>query len=764
MGAPPATPTPLDRLARLGRAVAGERDLPTIFSLAVECCAAGLGATDVFLFVSGDGASGSLTLRAIAPDRPADHRDPLQRQAADCAVQALRQEPDAAGRAEFQDTFLLPAPLFAGNRPAGCLVAVRGSPARRGFDRQEHQFLRAVADYVATAIQSAQLFASHQHQVRELVLLSDVANDCADLGLDPFLPTVNERLCRAMDLDLSALLYLDSQSSELVWGAGYRRGGDLNLMQRRFPIDRSFEGRAVQARHWRRGTLEDIPDPERRTLMSGWGLAHFAAVPMMVRDRIIGVLTAARSDRVISDNELRLLNAVALQVAVAVDNARLLAESQRRASDLALVQSVGTAMAQSLDQRAILRETIDRLFDALECEGIRIYRERDGALEVVMQRGPIAESAGTDKLRTDSAVVRRARHLGRALDFDAESVDEPLRSAFLAHGVGRYAVMPLWIRPAGVGDADGSGSMGILAVVRRAHRAFGPSELGVLNAVGGQLAVALRNAELFEETRQRAEDLATVNAQLRQTQEQFVRRERLAALGGLAALVAHEIRNPLGVIVNSLGFLEKSAELEGDARRAYDIIREETGRLDQIVTDMLDYTRPTEPKLVPGSLERVLRQSLASATTAERARGTRLDEVQSEVIIARDVPLVPMDDRLLHQALINLLSNAYQSLNGAGTVRLEARLDTGGAHAIIGVSDNGPGLTSEARSRLWEPFYTTKAKGSGLGLAMVKRIVDSHRGEISVETVTGSGTRFQITLPVATGSDAVAGEKGGSAS
>jgi len=97
---------------------------------------------------------------------------------------------------------------------------------------------------------------------------------------------------------------------------------------------------------------------------------------------------------------------------------------------------------------------------------------------------------------------------------------------------------------------------------------------------------------------------------------------------------------------------------------------------------------------------------------------------------------------------VNLLSNAYQSLNGLGNVRLEGALSADGHQARISVEDDGPGISSEIKSRLFEPFFTTKAKGSGLGLAMVKRIVDSHHGEISVETSPGKGTRFTIELPL----------------
>jgi len=110
-----------------------------------------------------------------------------------------------------------------------------------------------------------------------------------------------------------------------------------------------------------------------------------------------------------------------------------------------------------------------------------------------------------------------------------------------------------------------------------------------------------------------------------------------------------------------------------------------------------------------------------------------------------------MDERLFHQALVNLLSNAYQALNGPGTVRVEARRSAPGNRIEIEVADNGPGMDDEAKVRLFEPFFTTKAKGSGLGLAVVKRIIDGHKWEIALDTALGRGSRFTISLPLPEG-------------
>jgi signal transduction histidine kinase len=238
--------------------------------------------------------------------------------------------------------------------------------------------------------------------------------------------------------------------------------------------------------------------------------------------------------------------------------------------------------------------------------------------------------------------------------------------------------------------------------------------------------------------------------ELEKAQSQLLRRERLAALGELAALVAHEVRNPLGVIFNCLGSLAKLVELDGDARRVYEIIREEADRLNRIVGDMLDYTRPSEPQLRPGALDRVLADALQSARASEKNRGTPVDHIHTSLAVDAELPPVPMDERLVHQAMVNLLSNALQSVPKGGHVRLSGQLATenGRRVARIEVADDGPGIPEELTARLFEPFFTTKATGSGLGLAVVKRIVDGHRGEVGVRTSPGQGTTFIVDLPL----------------
>lgn len=225
-------------------------------------------------------------------------------------------------------------------------------------------------------------------------------------------------------------------------------------------------------------------------------------------------------------------------------------------------------------------------------------------------------------------------------------------------------------------------------------------------------------------------------------QEQLVRRERLAALGELAAVVAHEVRNPLGVMFNSLGSIRRLLHLEGDAKLLLDIMAEEAERLNRIVSDLLDFAHPAMPAVRAEPLDRILDDAVAAAFSDSSPSIDVVREIDPEL------PPVPVDARLFRQAVLNIAINAVHAMPNGGTLTIRARRDPDLRTARIEIGDTGQGIVASDRRRIFEPFFTTKATGTGLGLAVVKRIVESHRGEVHVASTPGRGTTFAIVLPI----------------
>ncbi len=264
---------------------------------------------------------------------------------------------------------------------------------------------------------------------------------------------------------------------------------------------------------------------------------------------------------------------------------------------------------------------------------------------------------------------------------------------------------------------------------------------------GGQL-----QALLIDITTEREADrpLAASLEELRHTQAALVQRERLAALGELAAVVAHEVRNPLGAIYSSLGTLRRMVRLDGDSIMLFDILQEEAARLNRLTIDLLDWVRPLRPETRPQLLAPILDRALQAARRSVPPPGEP-STIDVEIVFAPEVPRVPLDEQLFSMALVNVLANALQSMPRGGRLGVVVRptLDAEQPWLSIAVSDTGPGIPPEIIGRIFEPFVTTRATGTGLGLALTKRILDGHGGAIDVSSTPGKGATFTLRLPLA---------------
>jgi signal transduction histidine kinase len=265
----------------------------------------------------------------------------------------------------------------------------------------------------------------------------------------------------------------------------------------------------------------------------------------------------------------------------------------------------------------------------------------------------------------------------------------------------------------------------------------------VLAGVIGALAEALarRRDYALALVDERTAELETSVKQLEQAQEQLLRQERLAAIGELASAVGHELRNPLGVITNAHYLLRAQLDQAGgneSASRHLTTAEREVGAATLIVSDLLDFARAREPVSAPVNVPELI------------------DEVQgvipppAGITIQRDnaadCPPAMADRDQLRQVLLNLVTNAYEAMPNGGTVTIGVAPVDG--QVRVTVSDPGLGMDPETAARLFEPFFTRKARGIGLGLAVTKRIVESHGGKISVTTAPGEGSTFTVDLPV----------------
>jgi two-component system, NtrC family, sensor histidine kinase HydH len=259
---------------------------------------------------------------------------------------------------------------------------------------------------------------------------------------------------------------------------------------------------------------------------------------------------------------------------------------------------------------------------------------------------------------------------------------------------------------------------------------------------------AIENRRQVQRLQDLSETLEETNRQLRRVEAEARRAERLAALGQLSAGLAHEIRNPLGVIKGSAEMLaQKVKDSQPLVTELAGYISSEVNRLNALVARFLDFARPSQLELRPERIPDIVDSALHAAQAQfPEAR------VKVERQYATDLPEIPADRQLCEQVFINLITNAFQAMDGqGGTLRVAIAQETSGSEpgVCVTVEDTGPGVPPELREQIFNPFFTSKKDGVGLGLSIVAKIVDDHRGTIRFDPDTAQGARFRVFLPKA---------------
>jgi signal transduction histidine kinase len=271
--------------------------------------------------------------------------------------------------------------------------------------------------------------------------------------------------------------------------------------------------------------------------------------------------------------------------------------------------------------------------------------------------------------------------------------------------------------------------------------------LPVVGFLTNQLAQA--NRDEMRKSQAAAEKLAEANRHLEEAEAQVRRTDRLAALGQLTAGLAHELRNPLGTMKTSAELLARKVSADNEiAREMAGYIQQEVDRINSLITRFLDFARPRNLRLEKTDLHAMLDHAIELFDREKSGAAASVTVIKN---YSPDVPPVRVEAELMEHVITNLLSNAAQASAPGAVVTVKTRLaeTEEGLKAEIAVIDRGSGIDPKHLENIFNPFFTTKAEGVGLGLAIVSKIVDEHGGQITVESTQGEGSVFRVYLPVA---------------
>ncbi len=319
-----------------------------------------------------------------------------------------------------------------------------------------------------------------------------------------------------------------------------------------------------------------------------------------------------------------------------------------------------------------------------------------------------------------------------------EAGTEAAREAAIGRRYRRVIMVTL-----GIALLSGLHDLAIWAGVLRSFRLL--EHTTMLFIFGMSYMLLDRFVRASETLSERTSELRVAYDDLQAKQHRLVRKQQLAAVGELSAVVAHEVRNPLAVIKNAVSGLRRPTLAPPDRETLLSILDEETSRLNRLMHDLLAYARPVVPQGRELDAEELLRRAV------ERAMDATEDSEGIEVVWELDGPdHLHGDSELLRHALVNVLENAIQAMPSGGTLTVGTRTAPLGDGQGIGLffRDTGEGMDTLVRDKARDPFFTTRPAGTGLGLAIVERVIRNHGGEVHIESAHGQGTEIELTLPI----------------
>ena len=608
-------------------------------------------------------------------------------------------------------------------------------------DAEEQEALRLLAAQAGIALRNAGLYQTervHTDRIRALAAVNQRLSSALDL--DELLRTICESAAALIGVRFVAFWLADETARTLTLASSSEPDIAGDAPRRSAPYDLGATGWV--ARHRERLVIDDISADPR--IMDGewlarWGLTSYAAYPVVAGDELLAILAFLHSAPIrLGDDAADVVGMFLAQASVAVRNAQLYREAQRRRDVAETLARVARELTGTLEVERIAALVTHGLVDLLGTRAAALYRydPDTGGLRQLAAYGAGADVVGGVDFRAGEGVPGWAiaeRKIVTTPDVLREprvSLSPEVRERVARHGIGAVVGVPLLTRESIVGA---------LALGDRRGREFSADELQALQAFADQTALALENARLYAAAQESL-------ARLRETQAQLVQAAKMSALGQLVSGVAHELNNPLSVIIG-YGQLLLSREVPPALQRPLELMVAQGDRMAKIVRNLLYFARQRPPEHAAVDVRLVMEQTLAL-----RLNHLTLSGISVERDFPDALPVINGDAQQLEQVFLNLLLNAEQAIHdtkATGRIILRARLRPDGRAILAQVVDDGPGIPAEALPRVFEPFYTTKTvgMGTGLGLSVSYGIVQEHGGRLTVESRPGA-TTFTMELPV----------------
>jgi len=533
------------------------------------------------------------------------------------------------------------------------------------------------------------------------------------------------------------------------------------------PLDGTKKGITVKAANTRKPVL--VPDVTKdKDYVEGVpGIRSELAVPVVAEDKILGVLDVeSRKLGVFDEKDVTLLEILASHAATAISNLEKRAMLEKRSNQFASLMMSSAEMIRSMD----LRHRLEKIAEAIRELGWRrvVISVRDENMAIRKPEDMVTAGL-TDEERE---FLWNHRRSGQAMlerygpEYEHFKIGEfyhlPWSDPWVREKFSKGTV-PSHLEPKDMVDwdpqdllyaplrlADGRivGTLSIddpLDGRRPTKESLAPLEVFI-----HQAAVAIENARLIQqlnEAKNQIEEYANQlelkvkqrTQELMEAQKRLLKSERLAAIGEIAAMVGHDLRNPLTGIAGATYYLKmkSGSEMNKKTREMLELIEKDIEYSNKIINDLLEYSKELQLELTKTTPKSIMGETLSQVKFPNDIQV--LDSTQTR-------PKIKVDAEKVKRAFVNIIKNAIDAMPKGGKLTIKSKESDGNLE--IAFTDTGVGMSKETLEKLWTPLFTTKAKGMGLGLAICKRIIEAHGGYISVESTVGKGTTFTVTIPI----------------
>jgi PAS domain S-box-containing protein len=657
----------------------------------------------------------------------------------------------------------LGVPLKRGDELQGVLFI--NHEVGEGFDEADIRLATLFANQAAIAIENARLYEETKRRAEELAALNVIAMTVSStLDLQEVLQAIQERVMELLGeryAPIFALFNEEDQTFEvvltLVQEEPLRRAGKLMGMEFEklvlsLPALKPAVREALLAgKPYLTDDGSDLLGPGTSTkLVKGaqraMGVRWIVDLPLLVKGKLVGTMVLFSQKEKIVDEEMELLASIANQAAIAIENARLYEQTDEklghRVAELTALNVIAQSLTRSLELDEILESIVTHVAQVMQARICTIRLVKGNELTVGAAVGYRDEASRQHTIKID-------KHLARIVRDQQPLVVEDL---WVAKDIPPSRRMRAWREEVhsflGVPMISKRKTIGVLSIYREKPHLFSEEEVRLLSTIANQAAIAIEDARLHEKVREHTEELERLvqerTKELQAIHAELLQSAKLAALGQLAAGVAHELNNPLGAISGYLELLKEEMELGPQEMDYMERMEKRIQQSTKIVAELRSLGMPSEPVWQIVNVNDILEGTLS---LVERRLSFHQIKVQKDITPA--LPLMRADPDRLEQVFINLITNARQAMEEGGTLRVASRESRNGEWVEIIFADTGEGIAKEHLGKIFDPFFTTRSpgKGMGLGLSLSHRHIKDHGGAIDVWSEKGRGTVFRVALP-----------------